>query len=49
MGLMENIYVADVEEKSGKRAGRGPGLETKFLKSKNQVNQVALKRTSKGR
>ena len=49
MGLMENIYVAEVEGKSGKRAGRGPGLETKFLKSKNQVNQVALKRTSKGR
>jgi len=49
VGLTENICVADVEGKSWKRAGRGPGLETKFLKSKNQVNQVALKRTSKGR
>lgn len=43
MGLMENICVADVEGKSGKRAGRGPGLETKFLKSKNQVTRWHLK------
>lgn len=49
MGLVENTCVADVEGKSGKTAGRGPGLETKFLKSKNQVNQVSLKRASKGR
>lgn len=34
---MENICVADVEGKSGKRAGTEPGLETKFLKSKNQA------------
>ena len=43
---MENICVADVEGKSGKRAGTEPGLETKFLKSKNQAT---LTRASKGR
>lgn len=32
---MESICAADGEGESGKRAGRGRGLETKFFKSKN--------------
>lgn len=44
---MESICVADAEGKSGKRARRGPGLEVKFLKSKNQENEVALERATK--